>query len=64
MARKTKKAIDAEVDAAFRAEANGVQIPIMKLGSVLDAGRAAVLAGTDPRVAIRSALVAIGAVTP
>lgn len=59
MARKTKKAIEAEVNAAFKVEANGVQIPIMKLGSILDAGRAAVLAGKDAREAIRLAIATV-----
>ena len=49
MARQTKaeKAIEATVEAAFRKHANGVQINMMDLGKVMNAGRNAARAGAS-----------------
>ena len=57
MARKTKedKRIDELANAAFKAHGNGVQVGIMDIGKVLDAGRDAAKAGGDVDEAVKAA---------
>jgi hypothetical protein len=48
--------IDREIDVLFNRHGHGVQIPIMKLGTITDAGRAAALAGGDVEAAVIAAI--------
>lgn len=61
MRKPSKKAVDAAVSAAFYKVANGVQIPIMKLGAIHEAGRQAFLAGGDVEAAVKTAVDAVRA---
>lgn len=58
MARQSKaeKLEDARIESLFREGCNGVQIPIMKIGAVFDAGRKAIRAGGDD-AAVKAAIV-------
>jgi hypothetical protein len=58
MARKTKaeKALEARVNAAFKLHSSGIQVNIMDLGKILDAGRLAGREGGDVEGAIQEAL--------
>jgi len=59
MARVTKKqqkAIDERVEQAYYATCHGVQIGIMDIGKVFDAGREALAGGADEE-ALRKAIV-------
>lgn len=54
---KTDKALDRRVELAYYASCNGIQIDIMKIGSVFAAGRRAIAEGADDeqlKLAIRS----------
>lgn len=53
MRKPTMKQIDKLIEASFYRVANGVQIPIMDIGKVFAAGRAAIAEGRDLDTAIR-----------
>lgn len=53
---KADKAIDALVEAAYGRHGNGVQINIMDLGNIMDAGREAARSGQDIDEAVKAAI--------
>ena len=56
MTKKQKKAIDRRVEKAFYDTCSGVQISVLDIGKVFDAGRVAVADGADDD-ALRAAVV-------
>jgi hypothetical protein len=60
MARATKeeKALDVRIERLYSQSCSGVQIPMMAIPKVFNAGRAAAIAGGDDE-AIKAAIVAI-----
>ncbi len=58
MARKTKeeKRIESEVDAAFKKHSHGVQIPMMEINTILNAGRKAGKEGKNIDEAIQASI--------
>ena len=53
---KTEKAIEVNIEAAFRVHGHRVPINMMDLGKVFDAGRAAARAGTSVNDAVKAAV--------
>ena len=58
MAHQTKedKRIDKAIDDAFKKHGNNVQIPMLDLGKILDAGRKAGKEGKDIESAVKEAI--------
>jgi len=55
--KRTLNQIDRKVDAIYRRHCSGIQISIMDIGGIFDAGRAVALAGGDD-AAIAAAVLA------
>jgi hypothetical protein len=59
MTTRQLKALDKQIEQIFYATSSGVQIPILSIGKIFAAGRAAAVAGTSIEAAVVTSVAAL-----